>query len=258
MSEENKSSENEEQLSPLYYFYSVGCGFCKKVDPIVDELIKDGHEILKLDVSDPDNQAINNELKTKFKAQCGTPWFINAETGHQVCGFREKDILEKWVKGEEIPVPPRPKSPPPPPPQDFDNKVQVAEWSTKYEVWSKENEHLPNLPPADQMLQRIRQQQEMMKQRQAQAGQAPGQAPGPSGPSGLTLDARISVIEQKVDRLLHHLGAKFDDIKAPIAAAPTLPAGPPRPPVPPTPPRQVPAPPASKKPAKKKRVRKNK
>ena len=24
--------------STLYYFYSVGCGFCKKLDPIIDEL----------------------------------------------------------------------------------------------------------------------------------------------------------------------------------------------------------------------------
>ena len=24
--------------SNLYYFYTVGCGFCKKADPLVDEL----------------------------------------------------------------------------------------------------------------------------------------------------------------------------------------------------------------------------
>ena len=26
--------------SNLYYFYTVGCGFCKKAEPIVDELNK--------------------------------------------------------------------------------------------------------------------------------------------------------------------------------------------------------------------------
>jgi len=227
----------EEKLSPLYYIYSQGCGFCKKSEPIVDELIKEGHDILKLDLADKDNQAINQELKTKYKAQCGTPWFINAETGHQVCGFREKDILEKWVKGEEIPQPPRPKGPPPPPPQDFDNKDQVAEWRTKYEDWVKENDHMPNLPKPEQMLQRLKQQKQMMEQRQAQQG-----AGGP-------LEGRISVIEQKLDRLLNHLGVKTDDIKPP--APPT----PPKPPVVNNPPRKVPAPPASKKPAKKKRVK---
>ena len=32
--------------SKLYYFYTVGCGFCKKADPIVDELNKEGHNII--------------------------------------------------------------------------------------------------------------------------------------------------------------------------------------------------------------------
>ena len=41
-----KKSKKE---STLYYFYSVGCGFCKKMDPIIDELNKKGHNILKLD-----------------------------------------------------------------------------------------------------------------------------------------------------------------------------------------------------------------
>ena len=56
----------EETQSPLYYFYSVGCGFCKKVEPIVDELIKDGNDILKLDISDPENQKISQELKKEY------------------------------------------------------------------------------------------------------------------------------------------------------------------------------------------------
>ena len=53
--------ENEE--STLYYFYSVGCGFCKKAEPIIDELIKEGHEILKLDVAEPDNNGLKQELE---------------------------------------------------------------------------------------------------------------------------------------------------------------------------------------------------
>ena len=43
----------------LYYFYSVGCGFCKKAEPIVDELNKEGYNILKLDLADKDNQGLN-------------------------------------------------------------------------------------------------------------------------------------------------------------------------------------------------------
>ena len=44
-----KKSKKE---STLYYFYSVGCGYCKKLDPIIDELIKEGYDILRLDLAD--------------------------------------------------------------------------------------------------------------------------------------------------------------------------------------------------------------
>ena len=199
--------------STLYYFYSVGCGFCKKAEPIVDELISDGYEILKLDLAEKENQELNNELKKKYDVKCGTPWFINGETGHEICGFREKDILMKWVNGEEIPKPPQPKSPPPRPPQSFDNKEDVDKWKDEYSKWKDENSHMPNLPTPDQMLQRVKQQQEMMKQRQLQQGAGGG-----------NVEARINIIEQKLDRLMKHLG---------VSTPPTPPNRPPT-----TPPKQ--------------------
>ena len=142
--------------STLYYFYSVGCGFCKKVDPIVDELNSEGHEILKLDLAEPDNQGLKRELEQKYSAQCGTPWFIDGETGNQVCGFREKDILEKWVNGEEIPAPPRPKSPPPKVPFHGAKKSEVNKWKKEYAKWCKDNEHLPKIQTAEEVLARPR------------------------------------------------------------------------------------------------------
>ena len=222
--------------STLYYFYSIGCGWCKKTEPIIDELNETGkYEILKLDLSEKDNQELNNQLKQKYGKQCGTPWLIDASNGNNICGHREKDIIEKWAKGEEIPEPPKPKSPPPPPPQDFNNSEQVKTWKQGYEKWCKENDHMPNLPKTDDMLNRLKQQKQIMEQRQAQQGQQNG-----------NLEARISVIEQKLDRLLNHLGVKTNDIKAPQPKGPVVN----------TPPRQVPAPPANLKPPKKKRNKK--
>ena len=43
VSKNTKTEETKE--SSWYYFYSVGCGFCKRVDPIVDELNKEGYNI---------------------------------------------------------------------------------------------------------------------------------------------------------------------------------------------------------------------
>jgi thiol-disulfide isomerase/thioredoxin len=183
--------------STLYYFYSVGCGWCKRTEPIVDELNQAGYDILKLDLADKNNQELNKQLKEEYKAQCGTPWLIDASSGNQICGFREKDIIEKWAKGEEIPAPPKPNSPPPPPPKDFEDTKQVDEWKTAYEKWVKDNDHMPNLPPTDQMLQRLKQQKQMMEQKQAQQGGASPEVLG-----------KITALEQKVDKLMKHLGVK--------------------------------------------------
>ena len=218
--------------STLYYFYSVGCGWCKKTEPLVDELNESGYDILKLDLTDKDNQELNKQLKEKYGKQCGTPWLIDASTGNNICGFREKNIIEKWAKGEEIPEPPKPKSPPPPPPTNFDEEKQVNTWKEAYEKWCKDNEHMPNLPKTDDMLNRLKQQKQMMDQRQAQQNG--------------NLEARISVMEQKLDRLLNHLGVKTNDIRPPVQKSPVVN----------TPPRQVPGPPVSKKSSKKKKNKK--
>jgi len=236
--------------STLYYFYSVGCGFCKKADPIVDELIKEGHDILKLDLAEKDNQGLKNELSQKYGKQCGTPWFIDGETGNQVCGFRDKETLTKWVNGEDIPAPPRPKGPipkvpfhgateeeiskwkeeyetwtkenehlpkiqtaeeilerprpksdPPRPPMGVDvTDEQFEDWGKEYDVWIKDNTHLPNLQPSAVLVERMKQARDRQKNQQSPAGNVTGITPD--------LEARFQRIEQKMDKLMKHLGVK--------------------------------------------------
>ena len=140
----------------LYYFYSQGCGWCKRTEPLIDELNKEGYNILKLDLANSDNQGLSKELKDKYKAQCGTPWLIDPETGNQICGFREKDIIEKWANGEEIPTPPRPKGPVPKPPYHGASDEEVNKWKDEYAKWSEENSHLPKIQTAEEILERPR------------------------------------------------------------------------------------------------------
>jgi hypothetical protein len=64
-----------------------------------------------LDVINPEEAATANAAKSKHNAQCGTPLFLGEESGNMKCGFAEKDVIEKWANGEEIPAPPQPKSP---------------------------------------------------------------------------------------------------------------------------------------------------
>ena len=140
---EEVDSPPEEELSPWYYFFSQGCGWCKKSTPVVEGLIGDGHDILILDLAEPDNQALAKELKDEYNTQCGTPWFINADTGKGICGFREKDIIEKWLDGEDIPAPPRPTGPPPKPPFQGSTGKEETEWKKEYTNWLDDNSHMP-------------------------------------------------------------------------------------------------------------------
>jgi len=106
------AKKTKKEKHNLLYIMNPKCGWCKKADPVVEELTKDGYEIITLDVTQPDQAERANEAKAKHNAQCGTPLFLDAETGNMACGFREKDVLEKWAKGEEMPAPaPRPERP---------------------------------------------------------------------------------------------------------------------------------------------------
>ena len=235
----------KEKSSQSYYFYSVGCGFCKKAEPIVDELIKEGHDILKLDTAAEENRKIADTLKKEYNVQCGTPWFINPETGKGVCGFREKDILEKWLDGEDIPAPPRPKGPMPKPPFQGSTGKEETKWKKEYKKWAEENSHLPKIQSADEILKRPRPKTEPPKPpnpqgtdveletwgkeydkwknenshlpnlqpvenilnnfKQRRDGQAAQQPPVQNQQA---LDGRINTLEQKLDKLMKHLGVQ--------------------------------------------------
>tara|TARA_B100000131_G_C18050175_1_gene586106 strand:- start:325 stop:1299 length:975 start_codon:yes stop_codon:yes gene_type:complete len=151
-----ETTETKSTESTLYYFYTTGCGFCKKVEPHVDELNKEGHNILKLDLANGDNRKLQEEVKKEYNIQCGTPLFVDAESGNMVCGYREKDILEKWAKGEEIPAPPRPKGVPPKPPLHGASEEEVNTWKDEYQKWADNNKHLPKVQTVDEILARPR------------------------------------------------------------------------------------------------------
>jgi len=237
--------EETVESSPWYYFYSVGCGWCKKTGPIVDELNTEAHDILKLDVSDPENKKINEELKKEFNTQCGTPWLINADTGKGICGFREKDILEKWLAGEDIPAPPRPKGPMPKPPLFGSSGKEETKWKKEYKKWTEENSHLPKIQSADEILKRPRPKTEppkppnpqgtdaeldiwakeydkwkdenshlpnlqpsasiLQRFKQQRDGQGAQQPPAQNQQA---LTGRINTLEQKLDKLMKHLGVQ--------------------------------------------------
>tara|TARA_R100000005_G_C4839548_1_gene111704 strand:+ start:7 stop:552 length:546 start_codon:yes stop_codon:yes gene_type:complete len=176
--------------STLYYFNSVGCAFCKKIDPIVEKLNKEGYDILSLDIAEKDNQGLHREIENKYDLRCGTPFLVDGSNGNNICGEANEEMIKKWADGEEIPKPPTPKSPAPPLPQNFDDEKQIDKFKKDYNKWKKENNHLPNLQTAEQIVERFKQQWEARKNQQQ------------------SLDNRVTSIEQKLDRLMNHLGVK--------------------------------------------------
>ena len=99
------------KCSELLYISNPNCGWCKKADPVVEEMVKSGHKITTLDLTNPEDAKRANEVKAKHGAQCGTPLFIDGKSGNMVCGFRQ-DVLQDWAEGKDIPAPPpRPQQP---------------------------------------------------------------------------------------------------------------------------------------------------
>ena len=176
--------------STLYYFHSVGCAFCKQIDPIVEKLNNEGYDILRLDLSEKDNQGLHREIENKYDLRCGTPFLVDGSNGNNICGKATEDMIKKWADGEEIPEPPKPKSPPPSLPQDWDDEKLIDEWKQSYEKWRGENNHLPNVSPTEELVDKFKKQWEARKKQQQ------------------SLDTRVGVIEQKLDKLMNHLGVK--------------------------------------------------
>tara|TARA_R100000008_G_C3493339_1_gene119836 strand:+ start:104 stop:664 length:561 start_codon:yes stop_codon:yes gene_type:complete len=184
-----KKSKKE---STLYYFNSVGCAFCKQIDPIVEKLNKEGYNILSLDLSESDNQGLKREIENKYDLRCGTPFLVDGSNGKNICGQLQasEENIKKWADGEEIPEPPKPKSPAPPLPKDWDDKKQIDEFKKDYDKWKKENNHLPKLQTSEQIIQRFKEQWKN-KKNQPQ-----------------TLEGRLQIIETNLHKLMNHLGVK--------------------------------------------------
>ena len=66
VTKKDTTSKPTAQKHELLYIMSNQCGWCKKANPIVDELVKDGHKITTLDVMNPDESKRANEVKQKY------------------------------------------------------------------------------------------------------------------------------------------------------------------------------------------------
>ena len=96
---------------------------------------------------------------------------------------------------------PRPKSDPPKPPIPGSDDKVYKQWGDQYDKWKTENDHLPNLQPANVIMERL-------KQRATPTSQPVTPGPGQGNQLSAEQNARITRLEQKLDKLIKHLGVK--------------------------------------------------
>ena len=104
---------------------------------------------------------------------------------------------ERRKSADEILEMPRAKTEPPKPLMPNFTDSQLEEWKKEYQKWYNENTHLPNLQPADKIAQTFVQRKKQFEQQNAQQNVVNAQ-----------IEDRISVMEEKLDRLMEHLGVK--------------------------------------------------
>jgi thioredoxin 1 len=83
-------------MKHIFYFTADWCGPCKKVRPIVEELIKDGYSFQIIDVD------IEKELVQKFEIS-SVPTFIlfkNEKSIKRISGAQTKTQLEDFINNE--------------------------------------------------------------------------------------------------------------------------------------------------------------
>jgi len=83
-------------MKNVFYFTADWCGPCKKVRPIVEELIRDGYSFQIIDVD------TEKELVQKFEIS-SVPTFIlfkNEKSIKRVSGAQTKNQLEDFINNE--------------------------------------------------------------------------------------------------------------------------------------------------------------
>jgi thioredoxin 1 len=83
-------------MKHVFYFTADWCGPCKKVRPIVEELIKDGYSFQIIDVD------LEKELAKNFEIS-SIPTFIlfkNEKSIKRISGVQTKNQLESFINNE--------------------------------------------------------------------------------------------------------------------------------------------------------------
>lgn len=83
----------------LLEFYGDECHFCKQMEPVIDQLKKEGFKIEQYEVWHDEENA--KKMLEYDDGACGAvPFFVNTKTGKMICGASDYDGLKAWAEGK--------------------------------------------------------------------------------------------------------------------------------------------------------------
>ncbi len=88
-------------MKDLIFFYGDECPNCIEIEKDIDLLIKEGFDILKLEIwNNMENDALFEKLDDGEEVCGGVPFLINQKSGKRICGEATLDELRSWARGE--------------------------------------------------------------------------------------------------------------------------------------------------------------
>lgn len=175
-------------ISPIYFFTRSGCSWCKKMQPSIDEInntLSDEQKIQIHNIDEEKSKTIYNSIVTRYKLKRLVPILYNSNIGTYLLGYQDKKNVQQFLKAnpleERKPLTPMPKF-------DIQNssKKDFDNWKKSVILWYEKNKNdLPtNVISKEQMMDMVYNQ--FMAYR--------------TKPTNI--EERISVLEEKVDKLL--------------------------------------------------------
>ena len=175
-------------VSPIYYFTRSGCGWCKKMQPSIEQInntLSDEQKIQIHNTDEEKSKSIYHSIITRHKLKRIVPMLYNSNIGTYLLGYQDKKNVQQFLKAnplkEQKPLTPMPK---------FDinesTKKDFENWKKSVILWYEKNKNdLPtNVISQEKMID--------MVYTQFMAYRTKPQ----------TIEDRLNALEEKVEQLL--------------------------------------------------------
>jgi len=92
-------------MKKIIMFHGQECPHCRVMHPIVDQLIAEGYDIVKLEVWHNEDNASKMRSYAKIIAAASggdlsVPTFLDEEEGRAICGEMSYQELKQWINEE--------------------------------------------------------------------------------------------------------------------------------------------------------------